>query len=245
MRSSLKLEEKAEEILETLWVCTQEGKADYVPAGELGVSQPEAALEQLAKAGYIERRDGQVRLTEAGRPEAETVVRRHRLAERLLADVLATGEALQDDRACKFEHLLDEGLDESICTLLGHPKLCPHGKPIPPGQCCTRNQRLVGKVMATLAEMRPGQSGEVAYLYARRSEKLQKLMSIGIIPGAIITVIQSFPTCTFQMGHTQFAVDKDIADAIYLRLREPSPHPTPSPPRRFRWRWGKGNRGGA
>jgi len=132
----MELEEKAEEILETLWIETNEKKRESIPLAELG--RAKRPLEQLEKAGYISHSDGQITLTAKGRPEARSVVRRHRLAERLLHDVLGTGEKLMHDKACKFEHLLDKGLDESICHLLGHPKICPHGKPIPPGRCCRR-----------------------------------------------------------------------------------------------------------
>jgi DtxR family Mn-dependent transcriptional regulator len=157
-------------------------------------------------------------LTSRGRPEAVNVVRRHRLAERLLADVLGTGDTLTHEKACKFEHLLDRGLDESICNLLGHPKICPHGKPIPPGKCCIEKQTQAQKVVSPLSQLAQGQKGKVAYIYAPETGKLQKLMAMGILPGAPIGLIQAFPSFVFQAGQTQFAVDKEIADAIYVRL---------------------------
>ena len=63
--------------------------------------------------------------------------------------------------------------------------------------------------------------GKVAYVYASESGQLQKLMAMGILPGAPITLIQSFPSYVFKVGETQFAVDKEIADSIYVRLVEP------------------------
>jgi DtxR family Mn-dependent transcriptional regulator len=178
------------------------------------------AVEQLLKAGFISVSDGGVVLTEKGRPSARNVVRRHRLAERLLADVLGTGGKLMHERACKFEHLLDRGLDESICSLLGHPKVCPHGKPIPPGRCCQQEQAGAQKLVSPLSQLAPEQKGKVAYIFADESSKLQKLIAMGIHPGAPITLIQSFPSYVFQAGQTQFAVDKEIAEAIYIRLIE-------------------------
>ena len=138
----MELEEKAEEILETLWRGTEEEKEGPLTLDDLGVTE-KRPIEQLLNAGYISVSDNRVMLTSKGQPEATNVVRRHRLAERLLADVLGTRDTLIHEKACKFEHLLDRGLDESICSLLGHPKVCPHGNPIPPGRCCQEEQRQV------------------------------------------------------------------------------------------------------
>jgi DtxR family Mn-dependent transcriptional regulator len=228
----MELEEKAEEILETLWIETSEKKREIIPLTELG--RAKRPLEQLEKAGYISHNDGQITLTAKGRPEARSVVRRHRLAERLLHDVLGTGDRLMHDKACKFEHLLDKGLDESICHLLGHPKICPHGKPIPSGRCCRRGRGQVQKLVSPLSQLAQGQSGKVAYIYAPETSRLQKLMAMGILPGAPVSLVQSFPSYVFTAGQTQFAVDKDIADAIYVRLVEDEATPPEEAPRRRR-----------
>ncbi len=212
----MEIEEQAEEILETLWIRTVEKGEDSVPLSELGKAK--RPLEQLIKAGYITLTDDNVRLTDTGWPEARSVLRRHRLAERLLNDVLGTGDSLIHDKACKFEHLLDRGLEENICSLLGHPKVCPHGKPIPPGRCCQQEDTRVQKLVAPLSQLSRGRQGKVAYIYASESDKLQKLIAMGILPGAPITLIQNFPSYVFQTRQTQFAVDKEIADAIYVRL---------------------------
>jgi len=218
----METEEQAEEILETLWIRTVENKEDSVPLNELGKAR--RPIEQLTKSGYISLADNQVSLTELGRPEARNVLRRHRLAERLLTDVLgAGGDTLVHEKACKFEHLLDKGLDESICSLLGHPKVCPHGKPIPPGRCCQQENAQVQKLVAPLSQLARGQNGKVAYIYASESDKLQKLIAMGILPGAPLTLIQNFPSYVFQTRQTQFAVDKEIADAIFVRLMEAEP----------------------
>jgi DtxR family Mn-dependent transcriptional regulator len=234
----MKLEEKAEELLETLWIHTQERKRDSLSLTELEVSQGDEPLSQLVKAGYVSVTDSQVRLTEAGLAEATTVVRRHRLAERLLNDVLGASDTFLHEKACKFEHLLDRGLDENICTLLGHPRLCPHGQPIPPGRCCQERLQWPHRVVAPLSEMLPGQQGRIAYIYASESAKLQKLMSMGILPGVPIVVEQTFPSYVFRVRQSQFAVDKDIANAIYVRLEEVEPtSPAEKSPRRKRWGW--------
>jgi putative ABC transport system ATP-binding protein len=86
-----------------------------------------------------------VELTTRGRQKAADIIRRHRLAERLFTDSLALeNESEIEQQACKFEHILSPEATEKICTFLGHPRTCPHGAPIPPGQCCGRPLAMVG-----------------------------------------------------------------------------------------------------
>lgn len=218
----MNLQEKAEEILETLWIRTQEEKAKAIPLEELGEEQKDA-IKQLLSAGYISISNDRVAFENKGLSQGESVIRRHRLAERLLSDVLAPGATLLDERACKFEHMLDRGLEESICNLLGHPRICPHGKPIPFGKCCREGWGQPQKVVSPLSQMTAGGAGKVAYVFAPEAAKLQKLMSMGILPGAPIGLVQRFPSYVFRVRQTEFAVDKEIADAIYVRLGE-EPH---------------------
>ena len=77
-----------------------------------------------------------VELTPRGRERAGSIIRRHRLAERLFKDTFAIDDSEAHTQACKFEHIISPELDQRICTFLGHPKTCPHGNPIPPGDCC-------------------------------------------------------------------------------------------------------------
>src|SRR6266576_2915280 len=95
-----------------------------------------------------------VELTPRGRQRAADIIRRHRLAERLFTDSLALDSETEiEQQACKFEHILSPEATDKICTFLGHPKTCPHGAPIPPGQCCGR--------AAELAESTLGRSERV------------------------------------------------------------------------------------
>src|SRR5579859_6515209 len=78
-----------------------------------------------------------VELTPRGRERAGSIIRRHRLAERLFTDSLAMDSETEiEQQACKFEHILSPEATDKICTFLGHPRSCPHGAPIPPGPCC-------------------------------------------------------------------------------------------------------------
>lgn len=213
----MKLEEAAEEVLESLWVAIEEEGRDGLVAGDAADGK-DVALNELTDAGMVTISDGMVVPTGQGFAEARNVVRRHRLAERLLVDVLGSREGLMHERACKFEHLLDRGLDENICILLGHPKICPHGKPIPPGSCCVRKDRSPEQIVEPLSAMNEEEAGKVAYIFAPEQDKLNKLMAMGIVPGAPISLLQRFPSYVFESGQSQFAVDREIADSIYVRV---------------------------
>jgi DtxR family Mn-dependent transcriptional regulator len=212
----MEISERAEEALETLWIAIKEDAKNGLNIIDLDSK----AINNLLKHNVVNQSGDIIKLTEAGLPMAENIVRRHRLAERLLIDILGTSKdgVVMHEKACKFEHLLDHGLDDSICTLLGHPKICPHGKLIPPGKCCTEKEARVTKVISPLSQLAPGQRGRVAYIYAPQTGKLQKLMAMGILPGAPLTLLQGFPSFVFASGETQFAIDREIADAIYVRL---------------------------
>ena len=92
-----------------------------------------------------------VEFTPRGRERAGSIIRRHRLAERLFTDSLAMdSESEIEQQACKFEHILSPEATDKICTFLGHPRTCPHGAPIPPGACCGRSSELAGAVSSTV-----------------------------------------------------------------------------------------------
>ena len=83
-----------------------------------------------------------VELTPRGRERAGSIIRRHRLAERLFTDSLAMDSETEiEQQACKFEHILSPEATDKICTFLGHPRTCPHGAPIPAGPCCASLSR--------------------------------------------------------------------------------------------------------
>ncbi len=216
----MEISDSAQEILEALWIRIEEQGEEAVPLTDLGVAEGGTPLAELKALELVALADGYLMLTDRGRPMAADTVRRHRLAERLLVDVLATEEHLLEEHACRFEHLLFEGIDESICTLLGHPKTCPHDNAIPPGRCCRETRERVTRLVASLSELRPGQAGKIAYIQAHDSQKLQKLMAMGVLPGASIELIRRFPSYVFQVDYSQFAVEEEIAGDIYVRLRE-------------------------
>lgn len=214
----MRISNNAEEILETLWVRMEEEKLG--PA-DISIAKGEPAIDELEKSGYVKLIKDKISLTEKGEEEGRKIVRRHRLAERLSADVLDVKKKLIHPLSCQFEHLLHEGLEENICILLGHPKFCPHGKPIPAGECCQKSKENISKTVSSLNNLEANQKGKVAYIHTRHHQQLQKLMAMGVLPGIAITLIQKFPSYVFQIGQSQFAIDKELASAIYVRLSRP------------------------
>jgi DtxR family Mn-dependent transcriptional regulator len=212
------LGEKQEEILERLWIANFENSRAAVTADELGVEDAEEAAAELERLGFISRSEGRLSMRDAGLEEARTMVRRHRLAERLFIDVLDVKGELSEESACRFEHLLHHGIEEKICTLLGHPRVCPHGKPIPPGRCCEEARKNPEKVVASLADLLPGQAGTIAYVHSADPRKVSKLLAMGILPGAPVLLIGRAPSFSFRVGYSQFAVDEQLAGDIYVRM---------------------------
>ncbi len=206
-----------EEILETLWIRTQEKNEVSVDCRTLNLEDA-SVLGEMKKQSLVTVQNGAVGLTPKGLQQGRDIIRRHRLAELLLTEVIAVkSDDLVHETACGFEHLLRKGIDDKICTLLGHPGQCPHGKPIPNGKCCARKDKQIGQVLP-LSSFKADQKGKVSYLHTRDSKELKKLMAMGLLPGTPITLIQSFPSYVFKLGYTQFAVDKKIADEIYVKL---------------------------
>jgi len=124
-------------LLEQIWICGEE----FTPAQIDRIRTPGSVdtvhiIYRMIDLRLVELHSNEVQLTDRGRRRARDVVRRHRLAERLFTDTFAIEDSEAHSQACKFEHIISPELDQRICSFLGHPKTCPHGNPIPPGDCC-------------------------------------------------------------------------------------------------------------
>lgn len=205
----VELTEREQEVLEGLWEEQVEGR----PSKE-GLQKEAEALGLTAK-GWVE--GTRASLTEQGRELARRAIRRHRLAERLMVDVLNVAVGSAEEDACVLEHSLVAGLAEKVCTFLGHPRFCPHGHPIPEGVCCRREADNLGPAVAHLAQLKPGESGTIAYLATPQGKDLQKFLSMGVHPGDSVTLVRRTPSIVFKCGHSQFAVDRALASQIYVR----------------------------
>ncbi|MHC4073689.1 MAG: metal-dependent transcriptional regulator [Planctomycetota bacterium] len=161
----------------------------------------ELALEDMVQ---LSEDNNTVILTEKGAGYARQLIRAHRLAERLLYNVLG-GDF--ESGACEFEHTVTPELVDSICILLGHPKACPHGSPIPEGQCCRESCRTAQSSVVPLVELKIGQSARV-------------IDNLCIRPGAIITLHQRYPSYVVECEGSNIAMDEQIAANICV-WREP------------------------
>jgi DtxR family Mn-dependent transcriptional regulator len=213
----MKLSEKAEEILECMWIALEEKGAAFLDVDRCGIPADDAAYGELTENALIEIRDGRLFFRPSGREEGRITIRRHRLAERLMMDVLNIRGETADNKACQFEHLLNEGVDTKICTMLNHPATCPHGKPIPPGDCCAEARRAGDLGVVPLTEFKAGDQGEIAYLQTEDNKKMQKLMAMGVLPGNRIQLQQAFPSYIFRVGFSEFAIDSAMAREIFVR----------------------------
>jgi DtxR family Mn-dependent transcriptional regulator len=119
--------------------CIYELKEDDVDviqariAERLQVSRPAVSemIKRMEHEGLVHIEGGRVRLTSTGEVLAETVVRRHRLAERFLTDVLGLSWAEAHSEAGRWEHVMSDSAEDAMNRLLGDPTTCPHGNPIP------------------------------------------------------------------------------------------------------------------
>lgn len=214
----MKISEDAEEVLERMWICTNENNMVHVSLGSLGLNGLSPQIQELLEIGNITISDTNASLTEEGAENGRLVVRRHRLAERLLVDVLNTKDKYVHSSACEFEHILHRGIDDNVCILLGHPSTCPHGKPIPEGECCKKARDELEQVVTPLSLLKKGQRGKIAYFNMKEEEKMQKMLAMGVLPGIPVNLVQSYPSYVFDLNHTRYAVDREIAESIFVRI---------------------------
>jgi DtxR family Mn-dependent transcriptional regulator len=213
-----KISEEIAEVLEAVWTLQEQGEATMervVRNADTKVS--DALIGKLGGEGLIVIDDaGHVRLLPKGRKMAEQIIRRHRLAERLICDVLGTHVEESEAAACEYEHLLAEGITNSICTLLGHPRYCPHNKPIPEGDCCRQAREELRSIVVSCDQLQVGESARVAYFSTREHSRLLKLSALGISPGTTIKLIQKWPAYVVQCEETEIALEAEVAKNIHV-----------------------------
>lgn len=206
---------RLEEVLEAAWVAEEMGDEETLRSAHFRSAVSSQTVAELERRGLIETGpDNRHMLTERGRQKTEPIIRRHRLAERLICDVLHSDISSAEDSACVFEHLVAPDIADAICTLLGHPRLCPHGSPIPAGECCRANASEVSSLIVHLPHLKVGQKARIAYLEGHTSPRIQKLLSLGLLPGKTIELLQRWPVLIVRVDATQVALDLAVAEAI-------------------------------
>jgi DtxR family Mn-dependent transcriptional regulator len=211
-----------EEYLETMLALGEEG----VPviqariAERLGRSAPSVSemLDRLGEEGYVTREGRRLSLTASGRELAEKVVRKHRLAERLLVDVIGLEWHKVHREAGRWEHVISDDVEERLVELLGDPATCPHGNPIPgshtpPPSAPTRPLAEVGE-------------GERVRLFRISEEVEMNLGSLtlldegGFIPGVVALVGSRDPDGTLEVtvegGAPAIRVPGALSDRLFV-----------------------------
>lgn len=215
---AIKTSEEIAEVLEAVWTLEEQEPAILEKvAHNASVAVSDKLFEMLRTEGLISIDETKhVRLLPEGRKIAEQIIRRHRLAERLICDVLGSEVEDSEAAACEYEHLLAEGITNSICTLLGHPRYCPHNKPIPEGDCCRQARDELKPIVVTCDQLRVGESARIAYFSTREHSRLLKLSALGISPGISLKLIQKWPAYVVQCEETEIALEPEVARNIYV-----------------------------
>jgi DtxR family Mn-dependent transcriptional regulator len=227
-----KLTPSEEEYLEAVFKVSEKS-GGYAKTSELArqlrIKAPSVVqmLEKLRGKGLMRygRRVG-ADLTPKGRELAARIVRRHKLAERLLVDVFGRGLHKVHDDACKLEHAIDDELADKIDEALGRPETCPHGSPIP-----MVDGRLATTPRTELTDIGEGEECTIVTIPEER-ETVQRLLSLNILPKSRVKVLEKLPrgAVLVQCGNTQVALSRDVASQILVRVEG----------RRARHRWGRG-----
>ena len=211
-------EDRIEELLELIWTLREEGVSDLDQL--LGTAQDIEAryiLRLMIKDDLFQVEGNRMVLKELGEEKAREIIRRHRLTERLLSEIFEMSEQEVEEEACKLEHILSPGVTDSVCTFLGHPPTCIHGKPIPRGECCTKFKKEMKPLVIPLEEMGLGEEGRIVFIAPKSHQRLDRLSTLGIVPGSIIRMHQKNPSYVLQIGETSLALDRDIVKDIYVK----------------------------
>ncbi|MFP5326235.1 MAG: metal-dependent transcriptional regulator [Acidimicrobiia bacterium] len=207
-----------EEYLEAVHELEEEG----VPviqarlAERLGHAPPSVSemVRRLRADGYLEADGRTMRLTEQGRALAVSVVRKHRLAECLLTDVIGLEWHKAHLEACRWEHVISDEVEEKLVALLGNPTTCPHGNPIPGSDA----PRLDLEPLAGAAVGRRVRLERVTEQVELDTESLTYLGEHGFIPGteATISARAEDGTLTLELTHATIALAARLAANLFV-----------------------------
>jgi DtxR family transcriptional regulator, Mn-dependent transcriptional regulator len=189
------MHDTTEEYLETILEIEEEGipplRARLVERLGLSAAAVSETVDRLVRLGYTELLDDRtLRLTDKGRKLATSVVRRHRLAERLLTDVIGLEWEKVHREAARWEHAISADVEEKLVELLGDPTTCPHGNPIPGSKRRSSREPVVSLVKAAPGKVTVARISEKLEL---SDEALQLVAKARLIPGSTATVVSSGP----------------------------------------------------
>ncbi|HEX3468346.1 MAG TPA: metal-dependent transcriptional regulator [Candidatus Elarobacter sp.] len=212
-------DESTEEYLEAVYRLEREGPGVSTSglAADLGVAPGSVSgmLKKLAADGYVTHEArGQAKLTDKGLRIAVRVVRRNRLAEVFLQDVLGMPWDEVHEEACRLEHAISDRVEERLVAVLGDPKVCPHGLPIPP-----LDLTAPPRVGERLSDVQPGSTVRIVEVVEDVPETLRYLDRIGLRPGARIDVVERGPLggpITVENASGRTAISLELARLIAI-----------------------------
>lgn len=219
-----------ENYLQSLYKLNEEGLrttpgnlAEYIrrlPVGEgVGTSLPSilGMLRRMAKEGLVTiPANKEVELTTKGQKAAESIARRHRLAERLVVDILGLDLYRAHIEAHRLEHAISPELEECIRIRLGNPTTNPFGRPIPG----SGYQAPAGSIVS-LADAPQGSSYKVDRIPEEDPELLEFLIDHGVVPGAVVTVVEEGKyrgVLVFKTGSGESALGYEAARFVWMRM---------------------------
>jgi DtxR family Mn-dependent transcriptional regulator len=183
-------------------------------AADLGVTLPAVTdmIRRLEAKGLInyEHNKG-VSLTAEGSRAALTTIRRHRLWERFLTDILGLQWDKVHDAACRLEHAISPDMEESLASLLGYTDTCPHGNPIP-----DKNGHVKDQDERPLSEFEVGQKVRISAVVKEDSRLLRKIEKWGLKPKAIVKIEMKDDdgTLELKLDGQKLLLDKTTADYL-------------------------------
>lgn len=189
-----------------------------LPEGEgLGTSLPSVTgmLRRLVREELIEmRKNKEIDLTKLGREAAESMVRRHRLAELLVVDVLGVELHQSHEEAHRLEHAISPLLEEKIRQKLGNPKTSPFGDPIP------GSGHVVSKGSIPLSQAQQGQEYTIARIPEDDQTLLEYLVPFRFIPGQSVTLTEAAAyrgVIKLECKGAEVIVGYEVAERIWVR----------------------------
>ena len=187
-------------------------------AERLRVSRPSVSemIKRMAEENLIEVADSRIILTDAGESLAQSVVRRHRLAERFITDILGLSWALAHREAGRWEHVMSDEVEAAMSRVLGEPTTCPHGNPIPGSQ-------YAAPTALRLNEVGVGQSFTVSRIPEELEftpGMLEFLERTTLVPGTSATVKKSVHTgeMTVTVKDEDIDVDAFACSRIFVTV---------------------------
>lgn len=207
-----------EEYLEAICELEEEGipviQARLAERLEHTAASVSEMIHRLADEGFIHIDGRTISLTAGGRDRAESVVRKHRLAERLLTDIIGMPWSESHLEACRWEHVISDKVEARLVELLGSPTTCPHGNPIP-------GTHPDGAEQKPLSTCEVGTTARLARVTERveiDTEALAYLDAANLRPGADATITARAPdgTLTIEVDGAPVSLGAALTSQIYV-----------------------------